>query len=56
MEKLKISLFDPFPVLLNSSLVTRFESVNVRALPAYLAVEAVHSQPGESLASPLWLD
>jgi hypothetical protein len=56
MAKLEISLFDPFPVLLNSSLVTQFESVNLRTLPAFLATEAVHSQPGKSWAPPVWSD
>jgi DNA-binding SARP family transcriptional activator len=54
MAKLEISLFGPFQVLLNSLPVTQFESVKVRALLAYLAAEAVHPQPRESLATQLW--
>ncbi len=56
MAKLEISLFGPFQVLLNSSPVTQFESVKVRALLAYLAAEAIHPQPRESLAALLWPD
>lgn len=53
MAKLELSLFGPFHVLLNSSLVTQFESVKGRALQAYLAANAIHSQPRECLAALL---
>jgi hypothetical protein len=53
MAKLEISLFDSFQVLLNSSPVTQFESVKLRALLAYMAAEAVHPQLRVSLAALL---
>jgi DNA-binding SARP family transcriptional activator len=53
MAKLEISLIGPFQVLLNNSPVTQFESVEVRALLAYLAGEAIHPQPRESQAALL---
>jgi predicted ATPase/DNA-binding SARP family transcriptional activator len=56
MAKLEISLFGSFQVLLNGAPVTAFESVKVRALLAYLAAEASHTQPRERLAELLWPD
>ena len=53
MAKLEVSLFGPFQVRVNNSPVTQFKSVKVRALLAYLAAEAVHLQPRESLAALL---
>jgi DNA-binding SARP family transcriptional activator len=56
MAKLEISLFGPFQVRLNSSPVTQFRSAKVSALLVFLAAEAVHTQPRESIAALLWLD
>jgi hypothetical protein len=49
MVKLEISLFNPDQILLNSSPVAQFELVKVRTNMAYLAAEAFHTQPHESL-------
>jgi hypothetical protein len=51
MAKLEISLFSPYQVIVNSAPVTHIESVKVLTLLAYLAAEAVHPQPPESLAA-----
>ena len=53
MAMLEVSLFGPFQASLNSSPVTQFESAKVRTLLAYLAMEAVHPHPHESLVA--WL-
>ncbi|MFZ2095549.1 MAG: hypothetical protein WAV05_02815 [Anaerolineales bacterium] len=46
MAKYEISLFGPFQVLLNSLLLTQFESVKLRASLMVLVAEAVYPQPG----------
>jgi DNA-binding SARP family transcriptional activator len=56
MARLIISLFASFQVHLDSQPVTRFESDKVRALLAYLAVEADRPHRREHLAGLLWPD
>jgi DNA-binding SARP family transcriptional activator/predicted ATPase len=51
-----LSLLGPFQVTLAGEPVTSFESDKVRALLAYLAVEADRSHRRESLAGLLWPD
>ncbi len=54
MPRLSISLFGTFEVALAGTPVTTFESDKVRALLAYLAVEADHPHRRETLAGLLW--
>jgi DNA-binding SARP family transcriptional activator/predicted ATPase len=56
MAHLSIRLFGPFQVTLGEQPVTAFESDKVRALLAYLAVEAEAPQRREKLAGLLWPD
>ena len=56
MVAFKLSLFGPFQAQLHSHLITHFESDKVRALLAYLAVEAGHTHRREALAGLLWPD
>jgi DNA-binding SARP family transcriptional activator/Leucine-rich repeat (LRR) protein len=54
MTHLKISLLGPLQVMLDEEPVTAFESDKVRALLAYLAVEADHPHRRETLAGLFW--
>jgi DNA-binding SARP family transcriptional activator/predicted ATPase len=54
MSQLEIRLLGPFQASLNGSLLTNFESNKVRALLAYLAVEADCPHRREKLASLFW--
>jgi DNA-binding SARP family transcriptional activator/Leucine-rich repeat (LRR) protein len=54
MAHLTISLLGPFRVTLDGESVTTFESDKVRALLAYLAVEAEQSHRRETLVGLLW--
>jgi WD40 repeat protein/serine/threonine protein kinase/DNA-binding SARP family transcriptional activator len=54
MAHLTIRLLGPFQVTLNEQPVTHFESDKVRALLAYLAVEADRPHRREALAGLLW--
>jgi DNA-binding SARP family transcriptional activator/predicted ATPase len=56
MPRLTISLLGPFQVTLDGVPVTSFESDKVRALLAYLAVEAGTPQRRERLAGLFWPD
>jgi predicted ATPase/DNA-binding SARP family transcriptional activator len=56
MTRLSICLFGPFQVTLDGEPVTTLESDKVRALLAYLAVEAEKPQRREKLAGLLWPD
>jgi len=56
MARLKISLLGPIQVTLDGQPVTGFKSNKVRALLAYLAVEADKPHRRESLAGLLWPD
>ena len=56
MAYLSISLLGSFQVMLDGQLVTGFKSNKVRALLAYLAVEADRPHRRESLAGLLWPD
>jgi DNA-binding SARP family transcriptional activator len=56
MAHLSIRLFGPFQVTLGEQPVTAFESDKVRALLAYLALEADAPQRREKLAGLLWPD
>ena len=53
MARLVLRLFGGLEAVLDGALITAFESAKVRALLAYLAMEAVHPHPHESLAT--WL-
>lgn len=54
MAHLSISLLGPMQVSLNQRIVSTFKTVKVRALLAYLAVEATEVQERAELASMLW--
>ena len=56
MAQLKISLLGPIQVTLDGQPITGFKSNKVRALLAYLAVEADKPHRRESLAGLLWSD
>jgi len=56
MAHLSLSLLGPFQVALDGQPVTGFKSNKVRALLAYLAVEADKPHRRESLAGLLWPD
>jgi predicted ATPase/DNA-binding SARP family transcriptional activator len=56
MARLSILLLGPFQVTLDGQPVTAFESDKVRALLAYLAVEADRPHRREKLAGLLWPD
>ena len=54
MAHLSISLLGPFQVSLDNRPVTGFDSNKVRALLAYLAVEADRPHQRDALAALLW--
>jgi DNA-binding SARP family transcriptional activator len=56
MAKLELALIGTFQVTLDGESVTGFESQKVRALLAYLAVEAERAHSREKLADFLWPD
>jgi DNA-binding SARP family transcriptional activator len=56
LVRLEIRLLGPFQVTLDRQPITTFESNKVRALLAYLAVEARRPHRRESLAGLLWPD
>ena len=56
MARLSVSLLGPFQVTLDGQPVTDFKSNKVRALLAYLAVEAERPHRREVLAGLLWPD
>ena len=56
MTHLSLSLLGPFQAALDGQLVTGFDSAKVRALLAYLAVEADRPHSREALAGLLWPD
>ena len=56
MAHLDISLLGPIQVTLDGQLITGFKSNKVRALLAYLAVEAGKPHRRETLAGLLWPD
>jgi DNA-binding SARP family transcriptional activator len=56
MARLRISLLGPFEVWLDGEPITSFHSDKVRALLAYLAVEAGRPHRRETLAGLLWPD
>ncbi len=56
MARLSLSFLGPFQVTLDGQPATGFESNKVRALLAYLAVEADRPHARESLAGLLWPD
>ncbi len=56
MARLSICLLGHLQVTLDGKPVTRFDSDKVRALPAYLAVEADRPHRREKLAGLLWPD
>ena len=56
MAHLEIKLLGPFQVLINGESATGFDSDKVRALLAYLAVEADRPVRREKLAGLLWPD
>src|SRR4030042_4907624 len=56
MTRLSISLFGHFHVNLDQKPVTGFEANKVRALLAYLAVEAKNAHSREKLSGMLWPD
>lgn len=56
MTHLSLSVLGPFQVTLGGQLVTGFDSAKVRALLAYLAVEADRPHPREALAGLFWPD
>jgi DNA-binding SARP family transcriptional activator len=56
MARLVLRLLGPMEITLDGEPVTSFESSKVRALLAYLAVEADRSHRRETLAGLLWPD
>ena len=56
MARLSLSLLEPFRATLDGKPVAGFESNNVRALLAYLAIESDHPHTREALAGLLWPD
>ena len=54
MARLSLSLLGPFQAMLDGKPIVAFESNKVRALLAYLAVEAGRPHPREALAGLLW--
>jgi predicted ATPase/DNA-binding SARP family transcriptional activator len=56
MPRLSLSLLGPFQITLAEEPVTSFHSDKVRALAAYLTVEADRSHRRDSLAGLLWPD
>ena len=54
MPQLVLALLGPFAATLDGQPITTFKSVKVRALLAYLAVEADHPQSRAVLAELLW--
>ena len=56
MAYLSLFLLGPFQITLAEEPVTSFESDKVRALSAYLAVEAHRPHRRDSLAGLLWPD
>ena len=56
MAHLSLSLLGPFQVTLDRHLIKEFKSNKVRALLAYLAVEADRPHGRETLAGLLWPD
>ena len=56
MARLSLSFLGPFQVTLDGQPVTGFKSNKVRALLAYLAVEADRPHRREVLAGLLWPD
>ena len=56
MTRIEIRLLGPFEVTIDGAPVTTFEYAKVRALLAYLAVEAQRPHPRAELATLLWPD
>jgi DNA-binding SARP family transcriptional activator len=56
MTRLAIRLLGPFEVTLDGELITRFETLKVRALLAFLATEADSLHSREALAEMFWPD
>jgi DNA-binding SARP family transcriptional activator len=56
MARLSLSLLGPFQATLDGQPAAGFESNKIRALLAYLAVEADRPHPRETLAGLLWPD
>ena len=54
MARLSLSMLGPMQVSLNEQAVTAFESNRVRALLAYLVLEADHPHARDQLAALLW--
>ena len=56
LARLRVRLFGTFQVIVDEAAVSGFASDKVRALLAYLAVEAGQPQRREKLAGLLWPD